>query len=59
VGLDGRIVVVTGVAQGIGRAMALSAAQAGTEGLLLTDRQPDPGVVPELTAHGAACEYFV
>lgn len=38
VGLDGKVLVVTGAAQGIGRAIAQLAAGSGAEALLLTDR---------------------
>ena len=52
--LDGRIAIVTGAAQGIGRAIALRLAEAGAAGILLTDRQPCAGVRDELAAQGTA-----
>lgn len=38
--LDGRVIVVTGAARGVGAAIARAAAGAGAAGLLLTDRDP-------------------
>jgi len=57
VGLEGRVVIVTGAAQGIGRAIALRAAQAGAAGLLVTDRTAAEAVVDELTAAGAPAAF--
>jgi NAD(P)-dependent dehydrogenase (short-subunit alcohol dehydrogenase family) len=54
--LDGRIAIVTGAAQGIGRAIALRLAEAGAGGVLLTDRQPADGVGAELGDKGVAAE---
>jgi NAD(P)-dependent dehydrogenase (short-subunit alcohol dehydrogenase family) len=53
VGLEGRVVVVTGAAQGVGRAIALRAAQAGAAGVLVTDRAPPRATVDEVTTAGA------
>jgi NAD(P)-dependent dehydrogenase (short-subunit alcohol dehydrogenase family) len=44
---------VTGAAQGIGRAIALRAAQAGAAGLLVTDRTAAYDLTDELTGAGA------
>jgi NAD(P)-dependent dehydrogenase (short-subunit alcohol dehydrogenase family) len=55
--LDGRVIIVTGAAQGIGRAVALRTAQSGAEALLLTDRQPGDTASQEVTAAGAACAF--
>ena len=57
VGLEGRVVIVTGAAQGIGRAVALRAAQAGAAGLLVTDRVAAGGLVDELAAAGAPAAF--
>ena len=38
VALTGKVILVTGAASGIGAAIALAAAEAGAEGLMLTDR---------------------
>jgi NAD(P)-dependent dehydrogenase (short-subunit alcohol dehydrogenase family) len=47
IGLDGRVIVVTGAASGIGRAVARAAVAAGAR-LLLTDRDPAvAGVLPD------------
>lgn len=43
VSLSGRIAVVTGAAQGVGRAIALQLARSGVEGLCLTVRDPGEG----------------
>ncbi len=42
-GLSGKVVVVTGAAAGIGRAVAHEAAREGVGALVLTDRDPDLG----------------
>ena len=56
VSLEGRIVIVTGAAQGVGRAIALRAASAGAAGVFLTDRLPCTDVVNEVASAGAGCE---
>ena len=45
------MVIVTGAAQGVGRAIALRAAEAGSAGVLATDRSPLGGLADELAAH--------
>ncbi|OHV83002.1 SDR family oxidoreductase [Mesorhizobium sp. ORS 3428] len=52
--LDGKVVLVTGATQGIGRAIAEVAAHSGAEGLLITGRDEKRGdaVAAELTADG-------
>ena len=57
VGVERRVVIVTGAAQGIGRAIALRAAHAGAAGLLVTDRVAAGGLVDELAAAGAPAAF--
>jgi NAD(P)-dependent dehydrogenase (short-subunit alcohol dehydrogenase family) len=57
VGLEGRVVIVTGAAQGVGRATALRAAQAGAAGVLATDRTQATEVADELMAAGAPAAF--
>ncbi|WP_158815444.1 SDR family oxidoreductase [Methylocapsa sp. S129] len=54
--IPGRIVLVTGSTQGVGRAVALEAARQGAAGVLITGREADaaPSVVAEVEALGAA-----
>lgn len=56
VGLEGRIAIVTGAAQGIGRAIALRVAAAGAAAVLLTDRRDCAGVRDELLGLGVGCD---
>jgi 3-oxoacyl-[acyl-carrier protein] reductase len=53
--LQGRRVLVTGAASGIGRATALVLAQLGAE-LLLADRAPLEAAADELRAEGSSCD---
>jgi NAD(P)-dependent dehydrogenase (short-subunit alcohol dehydrogenase family) len=39
--LDGRVILVTGAAQGVGQAIALEVARSGAGGVFITDRNPD------------------
>ena len=55
VGLDGRVVLVTGAAGGVGRAVAERCAEAGAAGLLLTDRDAE-GLAGTAAALGVPCE---
>jgi len=57
VGLDGQIAIVTGAAQGIGRAIALRLGEAGAAGILLTDRQSAGHVAKELGDQGTLTEF--
>ena len=51
VGLDGKTILITGAARGIGAAIAHQAADSGAAGLLLSDRDPIPFDLPCPTAH--------
>ncbi|TIU66994.1 MAG: SDR family oxidoreductase, partial [Mesorhizobium sp.] len=57
--LDGKVVLVTGATQGIGRATAETLARSGSAGLLITGRDQKRGdaVAAELTAMGAAAAF--
>jgi len=57
VGLEGRVVIVTGAAQGVGRAIASRCAEAGAAGLLVTDRTTSDAIVDELAAAGAPAAF--
>ena len=54
--IAGRIILVTGSTQGVGRAVALEAARQGAAGVLITGREAEaaPGVIKEVEALGAA-----
>src|SRR5690242_2746467 len=57
--LDGKIAIVTGAAQGIGRAMAVEMAQQGAAGVAVVDRNADgigetAGLVREAGAEAQA-----
>ncbi len=57
--LDGRVSVVTGAGRGIGHALAVALAQAGSD-LALLVRSPDScvGLIEELTGRGVRAEAF-
>jgi NAD(P)-dependent dehydrogenase (short-subunit alcohol dehydrogenase family) len=57
--LDGKVLLVTGSTQGIGRAIALQAAASGAAGVLVTgrDRAQGEAVAGEVSAAGAEAEY--
>ena len=48
VDLEGRVVIVTGAAQGVGRAIALRVAEAGAAGVLATDKPPFGGLAEDI-----------
>jgi NAD(P)-dependent dehydrogenase (short-subunit alcohol dehydrogenase family) len=56
---DGRVVLVTGAAQGIGRAIALAVASGGAAGVMISDRNADDAqaILSELRAAGAAADF--
>jgi NAD(P)-dependent dehydrogenase (short-subunit alcohol dehydrogenase family) len=58
--VDGRIVLVTGATQGIGRAIAIAAVEAGVAGVFVTGRDPTRGAetAAELSALGAPASFF-
>ena len=57
--LDGKVVLVTGATQGIGRAIAETAARSRAEGLLITGRDQSRGdaVAAELSATGVPARF--
>ncbi|MDQ0391985.1 oxidoreductase [Labrys monachus] len=57
--VDGRIVLVTGATQGIGRAIAVAAAKAGAEGIVLVGRDRGRGAdaAAEVASLGAAAAF--
>jgi 3-oxoacyl-[acyl-carrier protein] reductase len=59
--LDGKVVLITGASRGIGQAIALEAAEAGAEAIVLAARGPDSlvPVAAQVAAHGCAAECAV
>jgi NAD(P)-dependent dehydrogenase (short-subunit alcohol dehydrogenase family) len=58
--LEGRIALVSGATQGIGRAIAIAAAEAGAAGIAIVgrDRPRGEAVAAEIMAAGAAAEFI-
>jgi NAD(P)-dependent dehydrogenase (short-subunit alcohol dehydrogenase family) len=59
--MHGKTLLVTGAAQGVGRAIALDIARAGAEALILCDRQEDRGeaVAAEIRGLGAEAAFIL
>lgn len=59
--VDGKVVLITGSTQGIGRAIAVECAQSGAEAIILSGRNASAGeaVVAELTAIGTKAQLVV
>jgi NAD(P)-dependent dehydrogenase (short-subunit alcohol dehydrogenase family) len=59
--MQGKTILVTGAAQGVGRAIALDLARAGAAALILCDRQAERGqaVAAEIRALGAAAHLIL
>jgi len=58
--LDGKIVLITGAAQGVGEAIAIEAARSGAAGLMLTDRDSAMGqaVADRVRQSGVESDFF-
>jgi len=59
--VDGKIILITGSTQGIGRAIALECAMSGAKGIIVTGRDAAAGdaVIAELTALGTKAHMIV
>jgi len=57
--LDGKVIITSGGTQGVGEAVAIHAAQAGAEGVVICGRQQDKGqiVAARIEELGCAAEY--
>jgi NAD(P)-dependent dehydrogenase (short-subunit alcohol dehydrogenase family) len=57
--LDGKVVIVTGGTQGVGEAVAISAAEAGAAGVVICGRQADKGksVAERMESLGSKAEF--
>jgi NAD(P)-dependent dehydrogenase (short-subunit alcohol dehydrogenase family) len=57
--LDGKVVIVTGGTQGVGEAVAISAAEAGAAGVVICGRQADKGksVAERIESLGSKAEF--